>query len=143
MRQQSFRFCMLVGAVTLGFVAAYYFANYFVISIALGNNGLKPELREPIEALWLAFACHSLLIALLYLLVAFRPRAVSREVILIMGMLQLVEAGLLFSFSGTLLAAVLLTIAAVFVLFGAVLWPKLPAVGQAPGAGAAATSATG
>ncbi len=133
MKQSSFRFCMLVGAITLGIVAAYYFANYFVISIALGNNGLKPELREPIEALWLAFACHGLLIALLYLLAAFRPHTVSREVILILGMLQLVEAGLLFAFNGTLVAAVLLTIAAAFVLFGAMLWPRRLAVAP-PGA---------
>lgn len=141
MKQHSFRFCMLVGAITLGIVAVYYFTKYIVISIALENNGLKPELREPIEALWLAFACHGLLIALLYLLASFRPHTVSREVILILGTLQLVEAGLLFAFQGTLIAAVLLTIVAVFVLLGALLWPKKLAAAAA-GAATATTSST-
>ena len=42
-----------------------------------------------------------MLIALLYLLVAFKPHAVTREVIVLLGLLQLVECVLLFSFSGS------------------------------------------
>ncbi|MEJ0099113.1 MAG: hypothetical protein WDO12_04960 [Pseudomonadota bacterium] len=137
MKQKSFRWCMLVGAIALGAVAIFYFATYVELTIALGNNGLKPDLMQSIQALWLAFACHVALIALLYLLVAYKPHAVSREVIVILGMLQLVEAGLLFAFSGSLVAAVLLALAAVFVLVGALIWPKklLP---QAPATGSIA-----
>jgi hypothetical protein len=124
MREKSFRWCMLVGTIALGSVAVFYFVNYVTLTIALDNNGLQLELKQSIQALWLAFACHVLLIALLYLLVAFRPHAVSREVIVILGMLQLVEAMLLFFFSGSQIAASALGVAAVFVLLGALLWPK-------------------
>jgi hypothetical protein len=124
MRLKSFRYSMLIGALALGGVAIYYFANYVVLTIALTNNGLQASLKQSIEALWLAFACHGLLIALLYLIVAFKPHAVSREVIVILGLLQLVEAILLFSFSGSLVVAGLLIVAAVFVMVGALLWPK-------------------
>ncbi len=128
---------MLVGAIALGAVAVFYFATYVELTIALGNNGLKPDLMQSIQALWLAFACHVALIALLYLLVAYKPHAVSREVIVILGMLQLVEAGLLFAFSGSLIAAVLLALAAIFVLIGALIWPKKLAP-QPPVAGSTA-----
>jgi hypothetical protein len=91
---------------------------------------LQPALQQSIEGLWLAFAFHGLLIALLYLLVAFKPRAVSREVIVLLGLIQLVEAVLLFALAGNHISAVLLALASLFVLIGAVLWPKKPSVDE-------------
>lgn len=142
MRYKTFRLCMLIGAVALGAVSLYYFIHYaIVLSIALGNSGLRVPLQASIRAMWLAFAFQGLLIGLLYTLVAFRPRAVSREVIVLFGLLQLVEAALLFMYSGSLWMALLLTAAAVFVLCGALLWPKsLPPL-AAPAAGAPAAAA--
>jgi hypothetical protein len=135
MRLTGFRYCMLIGAVALAGVAIFYFANYVVLAIALGNNGLQPFLQQSVRALWLSFACQALLISLLYAVVAYRPHAVSREVIMILGMMQLVEAVLLLTFAGSMVAALLLVAAASFVLIGSVLWPKrLPPPGQA-GAG--------
>ncbi len=128
MRITSFRYCMLIGAVALAAVAIYYFVSYVTLAIALGNNGLQASIKQAVCALWLAFACQSLLISLLYALVAWKPHAVSREVIVIFGLLQLVEAVLLFSFAGSAVVAYLLIAAAACVLLGAVMWPKrLPA----------------
>ena len=125
MRNAGFRYCMLIGAIALAGVALSYLLSYFFrLSIALDNNHLEPVLDSSIRAQWLAFACQALLISLLYLLVAFRPHAVTREVIVLLGLLQLVECILLFVFSGSNMAAGLLIAAALFVLAGAVLWPK-------------------
>lgn len=127
MRVKTFRLCMLIGACALGAVSLFYFVNYAVVlSIALGNSGVKADLQASIRAMWLAFACQGLLIGLLYVLVAYRPRAVSREVIVLFGLLQLVEAALLFMFAGSLWIALLLTAAAACVLCGALLWPAPP-----------------
>jgi hypothetical protein len=124
MKLASFRYCMIIGALALIGLALFYFIKYFVLSIALDNNGLQADLKDYIRALWLAFACQALLIGLLYALVAWKPHAVSREVIVIFGLLQLVEAGLLFSFAGSGIAAALLLVAAFFVMLGSALWPK-------------------
>ena len=125
MRTASFRYCMLIGATALLAVTVYYFFNYFFrLSVALDNNHLEPFLDHSIRAQWLAFASHALLIALLYLVVAFKPHAVSREVIVLLGLLQLVECVLLFVFSDSNMAAGLLIVAALFVLLGAALWPR-------------------
>jgi hypothetical protein len=115
MKEKSFRFCMLVGAAALGAVAIFYFIGYVELKIALNNNGLQPALQQSIEGLWLAFAFHGLLIALLYLL---------------LGLIQLVEAVLLFALAGNHISAVLLALASLFVLIGAVLWPKKPSVDE-------------
>jgi hypothetical protein len=124
MKLTSFRYCMFIGALALAGLALFYFIRYFVLSIALSNNGLQPDLTQSIRALWLAFACQALLIGLLYAIVAWKPHAVSREVIVILGLLQLVEGVLLFSFAGSGIAAALLIVAAACVLIGSVLWPK-------------------
>jgi len=127
MRAMTFRICMLVGAIALGAVSLFYFVNYAVLlSIALDNSGVQKALQASLKALWLAFAFQGLLIGLLYTLVAFRPQAVSREVIVLFGLLQMVEAALLFMFAGSLWIALLLTAAAAFVLCGALMWPTPP-----------------
>ncbi len=124
MKLTSFRYCMIISSLALAGLALFYFIRYFVLSIALANNGLQPDLTQSIRALWLAFGCQALLIGLLYAIVAWKPHAVSREVIVIFGLLQLVEGVLLFSFSGSGIAAGLLIVAAACVLLGSVLWPK-------------------
>ena len=120
MKLTSFRYCMLIGAAALVGLALFHFFKYVAVSAALDNTGLAPELK----ALRLAFACQSLLIGLLYALVAWKPHAMSRAVILILGLLQLVEAVLQFSLAGSSIVAVLLVVAALFVLIGSLLWPK-------------------
>jgi hypothetical protein len=124
MKLTSFRFCMLIGALALIGLALFYLSKYVVLAIALNNNDLQPDLEASIRAMWLAFACQALLIGALYALVAWKPHAVSREVIVILGMLQLVEAVLQSSFAGSGIVAILLSVAALFVLIGSVLWPK-------------------
>lgn len=132
MKEKAFRYCMLIGAAALGAVAIFYFVGFVELKIALNNNGLQPSLQQSIEGLWLAFAFHGLLIALLYLLVAYKPRSVSREVIVLMGLIQLVEAVLLFATAGNRISSLLLALAALFVLVGALLWPKAPEPVQLP-----------
>lgn len=139
MRVRAFRLCMVIAACALLGVALYYFFNYVVLDIALDNSGVRAGLQASVRAMWLAFACQALLIALLYALVAFRPRAVSREVIVLFGLLQLLEAVLLFTFAGNQWMAVLLVGAAVCVLLGSILWPtrwppEMPGTSSEPAA---------
>jgi hypothetical protein len=115
---------MTIGALALAGLALFYFVSYVGAAIAVTNSGIQPFYRQTIRALWLAFACQALLIALLYALVAWKPHAVSREVIVLLGLLQMVEAVLQFSLSGSVVAESLLIAASLFVLIGSVLWPK-------------------
>jgi hypothetical protein len=134
MKQKSFRFCMLVGAVALLSIAIFYFATYmFRVSVALDNNDLEPFIEHSVRGIWLCFGAQALLIGLLYLVVAFKPHAVSREVILLLGLGQLVEVVLLLVVADSKPVASLLAIASVFVLCGALLWPKkLPEPVESP-----------
>lgn len=140
MKQKSFRFCMLVGAVALLSIAIFYFTTYlFRVSVALDNNDLEPFIERSVRALWLCFASQALLIGLLYLLVASRPHTVSREVIVLLGLGQLVEMVLLLVFADSRTVASLLAIASFFVLCGSLLWPKKLTAAEVDAAASAET----
>lgn len=124
MRNSTFKFCMTFAALTLIAVACFYFFTYIGVKIAVSNSGLKPFYQHTISALWLTYALQALFIGVMYLLVAFRPHSVSREVVIIFGLLQLVEAVMLLAFSGSMTAASLLAVTGIFVLVGAIIWPK-------------------
>ncbi|MEP7312392.1 MAG: hypothetical protein ABI859_07405 [Pseudomonadota bacterium] len=123
MRGNLFKYSMLIGAFALLGVAAYYFTTYISLSIALKNSSLVPFYNQSIRAMWLGFCLQACLLGALYLLVAFRPHAISRPVIIICGLLPMVEAVLTFSYTGSFVAMWLLTIAALFVLLAALVWP--------------------
>jgi hypothetical protein len=126
MRATLFRYCMLASSVALISIAVYYFVGYLGVSIAVGNNGLKPYYQQSIRALWLGFCLQSLLLGVLFALSAYRPHAISRPVMVICGLLPMFEAVLLFSFTGNFLGMLLVATAALLVLFAAALWPAPP-----------------
>jgi vacuolar-type H+-ATPase subunit I/STV1 len=147
MRSSTFKFCMLFAGVTLLAVATYFFVTYVGVKIALDNNGLRPFYQQSIRALWLTFGFQALLIGVLYFIVAYRPHAVTREVIVIFGLIQLVEGVLMLAFSGSWVAASLLGVAALCVLVAAMIWPEKAEVeigygAAAPPAPAASTPAS-
>lgn len=125
MKITLYRYCMLIAAFALLAVAVFYFLTYAgVVAAVTRSLDMAPFYRNSIRGLWLTFASQSLLFALLYFLVASRPRSVSREVIVLCGLLQLVAAILIFYFARSTTAMYLLALAAVFVLIGSMLWPS-------------------
>jgi hypothetical protein len=131
---------MLFAGVTLLGVATYFFVTYIGVKIALNDHDLRPAYQQMVQALWLTFGFQALLIAALYFIVAYRHYAVTREVVVIFGLIQLVEVVLIVTFAGSWLAAVLLGIAALCVLLAALIWPDRPS-GEAPEIGYGASEA--
>lgn len=126
MRARLFRYCMLGSAAALIAIAVYYFIGYLGVAIAVGNNGLQPYYQQSIRALWLGFCLQSLLLGSLFALSALRPRAISKPVMVICGLLPILEAVLLFSFTGSFAGMLLMSLAALLVLTGGALWPPAP-----------------
>jgi len=124
MKISLYRYSMLIAAFALLALSVFYFVTYAGIVAAVSRSfDMSLFHRNSIRGLWLTFASQSLLFSLLYFLVASRPRSVSREVIVICGLLQLVASILILWFSGSTLVVYLLAGAALFVLIGSVLWP--------------------
>lgn len=125
MKISLYRYSMLIAAFALLALSIFYFITYAgIVDAVTKSNGMSTFYRNSIQGLWLTFASQALLFALLYFLVAARPSSVSREVIVICGLLQLVASVMIFLFSGSMLVVYLLAGAAMFVLIGSVLWPS-------------------
>jgi hypothetical protein len=122
MKITLYRYSMLIAAFALLALSIFYFITYAQVVPAVST--ISPFYRNSIQGLWLTFASQALLFALLYFLVAARPRSVSREVIVICGLLQLVASIMIFLFSGSMTMVYLLAGAALFVLIGSMLWPS-------------------
>ena len=122
MKITLYRYSMLIAAFALLALSIFYFVSYAQVVPAVAS--ISPFYRNSIQGLWLTFASQALLFALLYFLVAARPRSVSREVIVICGLLQLVASIMIFLFSGSMTMVYLLAGAALFVLIGSLLWPS-------------------
>jgi hypothetical protein len=71
MKLSLYRYCMLIAAFALLALAIFYFVTYAGVVGAVGNSAdISPFYRNSIQGLWLTFASQSLLLALLYFLVA-------------------------------------------------------------------------
>ena len=123
LRNSSFRWCMVVGAIALLGVAVYYLATFVGLNIAVANAGLTPFYQQMIRAMWIGYCLQASLLGLLFIVAALRPHWISRPLIVICGLLPLAEAILAFSYTGSYWLMLLLFVAALFVLLGALLWP--------------------
>jgi hypothetical protein len=125
-RHTSFRWCMVIGACALLGVAVYYLLEYIGLKIAVTNAGLTPHYQNLIRAMWIGYCAQASLLGLLFVVAALRPHWISRPLIVICGLVPLAEAVLGFSYTGSYWLMMLLAVAAVFVLIGALLWPNRP-----------------
>ena len=139
-RNTSFRWCMVIGAVALLGVAGFYAFTYIGVSSVVRTANFTPFYAQTIRGLWIGYCLQAALLGLLFSVAAFRPHWISQPLLIICGLLPLAQAVLASSFTGSLAPMVLLFLASLFILLGAVLWPKAP-VTPAP-ATAPVTSAT-
>lgn len=131
-RLASFRWCMLIGAGALLGVALYYGFGYVGLRIALDNSTLEPFYGQTMRALWLGYCLQAALLGLLYVVAAARPHWLSPPVLVISGLLPLAEGIFALSFTGSFWLMMLLFCASLFVLAGAMLWPRRSAAAAAP-----------
>jgi hypothetical protein len=127
-RKSSFRWCMTIGALALLGVAVFYGFSYIGVSSVVRTANFTPFYAESIRALWIGYCLQAGLLGVLFLVAAARSHWISRPLVVICGLLPLAQAVLAFSFTRSLIAMALLSIAALFVLLGAMLWPGPPVV---------------
>lgn len=119
-------YLLLTAGVCLLVVAVFHFAGYAAASLAVANSGLTPFFKQSFRALWLGFSFQSLLVAGIVLLAAFRPRAISKPVVMIGGLLQILDAALFFWYLESTVVPVILALAALCIVIGVAITPDKP-----------------
>jgi hypothetical protein len=127
-RNTSFRTCMLIGAIALLGAAVFYGFGYIGVSSVIRTANFTPFYAESIRSLWIGYCLQSGLLGVLFIVAAIRPYWISRPLVVICGLMPLAQATLALSSTGNVIAMVLMSIAAIFVLLGSLLWPAQPAV---------------
>lgn len=114
---------LVLAALLLLAVAVFHFTGYFTASLAAQNSGLSPWFQQAFRALWLGFSLQGVVLGLVVLLAALRPRWVSPPVAVICGLLPVVNGILLFHFLASALGTSVLILTALLLVTGAALRP--------------------
>lgn len=120
-RHKFGRWALLAGACLLFALAIYQTVGYLGASLALANSGLAPFYKSAFKALWLGMALQTALVAVLVLVGALQPTRLSGPALVITSLIPLAGAALLASFLASFVGTVVLVVAALLVLAGALL----------------------
>ncbi len=131
MRTATFRWAMLIAATALLIVGLFYLIRFWDASIAFANSGMQPFYRQTARALWLGFCLQAGLLAVLFSIAALHPRAISRPMLVICGLMPICQGVLMLTLMHSLLGLAALTIATLALLTGAMLWPSAESVAAA------------
>lgn len=115
------RWALLAGAVLLLALAVYQAVGYVGAALALSNSGLLPFYKSAFKALWLGMALQTALVAVLVFIGALQPTRLSGPALVITSLIPLTGAALLAAFLSSFVGTVVLVVAAILVLTGALL----------------------
>lgn len=113
------------GGLGLLIVAIVHIAGYLPTVFAVANSGLRPELQATFKALYLGHALQAFITALVILIGAFRPQAISAAVLLICALIPSLTAAVMFHFLGSFWGPVVLAVSGLLVILGAAARPPI------------------
>lgn len=120
-RQKLGRWSLLLGAACLFALAVYQTVGYVGASFALSQSSLNPFYKSAFKALWLGMALQTALVAVLVFVGALQPTRLSGPALVITSLIPLTGAALLAAFLSSFVGTLVLAVAAVLVLTGALL----------------------
>jgi hypothetical protein len=116
------RLLLSLAALLLVVGALMHGSAFDGVATTVAESGLPPFLVGGFSVLWLADSAVQLLIAAVFGLVAARPPAATRPVIVLLALVPGVTAGLLYRYVGIFVGAHILLAAAVLALAAALGW---------------------
>lgn len=131
-RLTASRLLLAGGAFGLLIVAVYHTAGYITTALAIANSSLQYEMQQSFKALWLGFSLQALITALVVLVGALRPHAISAAVLLICALLPSLNAAVLFHFVGSFFGAIVLAVSGLLVILGAAVRPPIVLLAPPP-----------
>ncbi len=115
-RIQLNRWLVVAAAVVLFATAAFHATGYASVSNAIVASGAKPALVAAVQALWLMFSLHLIVIGMVVILASGAPGA--RRVVLACALFPALDTLLLLRFVGLFVGTVALAAAAALLVSG-------------------------
>jgi hypothetical protein len=112
------RVVLTLAALFLAVGAVMHASAFNKIVSALADSNLVPFAANSLKVLWLADSATSLLLAAVFGLIAARPSAATRPVIVLLALIPAATAGLIYTFIGGFVGGHIMLAAAVAALIG-------------------------
>jgi hypothetical protein len=118
------RFLLTFAALLLALGALMHASAFNKIASAIADSNLVPFAANSLKILWLADSTTSLLLAAVFGLIAARPSAATRWVIVLLALIPASTAGLIYTFLGGFIGGHIMLTAAVAAFMGGLQYPK-------------------
>src|SRR5213593_1172876 len=117
---------LLVGAGSLVLICAalYHGSGYPAVSKIVAGADMSPLLTRAVQALWLMFSSHLLMVGGISVAAVLKPVPASRLVLVLCGCAAAADAVVLAAFVGVFIGNALLGVAALLILAGATACPR-------------------
>ncbi len=123
MKSTPFRLLLGGSSLILALGGPAHASAFNKAAVLLAAANLPPFYAGSFKALWLADSSTLLTLAVTFALIAVRPAAASRPVVLLLALIPAATAGLVYCFVGSFLAAHLLMAAALAAFAAGLLFP--------------------
>lgn len=110
-------------ATVLAIGAWIHTAGFDRMSAGVAKSDLNPFLGRGIKVLWLQDSTIAIILAIVFAVVAIRPAAVSKPVIVLLALVPVITAALTYHFIGNFFGGHIFLVAGVAAILGGLLYP--------------------
>jgi hypothetical protein len=118
------RILFAIAAVLLGFGAFVHTSAFGKVTAAVAKSDLPEFFGKGLKVLWLQDSALQIIFAIVFAVLAVRPTAAPRWIVIMLALLLLSTVALVYSIIGNFIAGHLFLAAALAVIFGALLSPR-------------------
>jgi hypothetical protein len=118
------RILFAISALLLGFGAFVHTSAFGKVSTVVAKSDLPEFFGKGLKVLWLQDSALQIIFAIVFAVLAIRPTAAPRWIVIMLALLLLSTVALVYSIIGNFIAGHLFLAAALAVIFGALLSPR-------------------
>jgi hypothetical protein len=118
------RILLVFSALLLTIGTWIHTAGFRRMSAGIAKSDLAPFLGKGFKVLWLQDSTIAIVLAIVFAIVAVRPSAASKTMILLLGLVPLITAILTYLFIGNFIGGHIFLTAGVAAILGGLLWPE-------------------
>lgn len=118
------RILLAFSAIVLAIGACIHTSAFGRVSAVIAKSDLPDFFGKGFKVLWLQDSALQLIFAIAFAVLAIRPKAAPRWIVIMLALLLLITVALVYYFIGNFIAGHLFLIAAVAAILGALLSPQ-------------------
>ena len=118
------RILLASSAIVLAIGAWIHTAGFDRMSAGVAKSDLNPFLGRGLKVLWLQDSTIAIVLAIVFAVVAIRPAAASKPVIVLLALVAVMTAALTYYFIGNFFGGHIFLVAGIAAILGGFLWPE-------------------